>query len=224
MMIISFILAVVPAIIINKIMQRKGLINSDNKKLCRALVIAGMISVFAALGSELLLDEVLCEIYPENTYGYTFFDNFFCTAGSEEGVKFIILMLFAFKSIRINSKFDGAAFGMCVGLGFGVLENIFYSLDGDVTVMILRCIFSVSGHVVYGYIMGEFLQKAKQGKKSFMLFALVIPIIQHGLYDFCLSTEDTMLILLAFVNELFLYKTAKEKIYASLDVFRISIS
>lgn len=83
-----------------------------------------------------------------------------------------------------------------------------------VSVALLRCFFSVPGHIGYGIIMGYFIGLAYKNLKNnnkiyfYMntLFSILIPTIFHGLYDFTLMYGAARLnlfpILLIFVLDL----------------------
>jgi len=144
----------------------------------------------------------------------------------------------------LSAKFQGKALLLCgavpgifVGLGFGVTENLFYALDGDITVMVLRALYSVPGHAMYGLYMGYFLCHAVTGKHLLrnVFLAFMVPMLQHGLYDFSLSSDNTLLMVWCLIYNLLLYLQAFRMldehlpkrvpaIQTSFEVFSTSIS
>lgn len=118
----------------------------------------------------------------------------FCTAAiPEEVCKLFFLYLFIWKSRYFDEYYDGIEYAACVGLGFAGLENIMYVFRGGLDVAISRAIFAVPAHFFFAIFMGYFFAFAKfrPWKKSYYLFwALVVPILLHGIYDFVLMYGD----------------------------------
>jgi len=75
-----------------------------------------------------------------------------------------------------------------VSMGFAFVENIFYVLEGGITVALLRAFTAVPAHATFGIIMGYFIGKAKFDNKPFKwnLIGLSVAILFHGAYDFFL--------------------------------------
>ena len=72
-------------------------------------------------------------------------------------------------------------------------ENILYVSDAGIKIGLLRAITAVPGHVCDGILMGSYLSVAKINQikgnyelsKKYKILSLVIPVITHGIYDFC---------------------------------------
>ncbi len=105
---------------------------------------------------------------------------------AEEGSKFFLFRQTLKKTTCQVSWFDTVAFMVLVGVGFGILENIFYSLEMGLGQAIIRGV--TIGHGCYGFIMGYFYGKAiKTGRKWYYVVAFVLPYLLHAFYDFGLS-------------------------------------
>ncbi|MBO4352139.1 MAG: PrsW family intramembrane metalloprotease, partial [Eggerthellaceae bacterium] len=99
---------------------------------------------------------------------------------------------------EFNYVFDGIVYAVAVALGFAALENVLYVFDGGIEVAISRAIFAVPGHAADGVVMGCFYGLARKyemegykGKAfSHRVMALLFPILEHGIYDFSLSTGN----------------------------------
>ena len=120
----------------------------------------------------------------------SFYTSFFLAAIPEEVAKFIILYFFVWKSKELNHHYDGIVYSVFVSLGFAVIENILYVLEGGLGVAFLRAILSVPGHGLYGVLMGYYFSLARfhegEKRKEFLIKSLLIAIAFHGVYDFLL--------------------------------------
>jgi len=116
----------------------------------------------------------------------------------EEVLKFGAVMAVVFVSKQFNEWYDGILYAMVASLGFATLENIIYVLSLGAVTGFLRFFLSVPAHALFGGIMGFFLSGAKFSKKPFpwLLGALLIPIVLHGLFDAFLVSGKVLIILL----------------------------
>jgi len=116
----------------------------------------------------------------------------------EEVLKFGAVMAVVFISKQFNEWYDGILYAMVASLGFATLENIIYVLSFGAVTGFLRFFLSVPAHALFGGIMGFFLSGAKFSKKPFpwLLGALLIPIMFHGLFDAFLVSGKILIILL----------------------------
>ena len=133
----------------------------------------------------------------------SFHQSFLEAAIPEEIAKFVILYLLIWKSKELNHSYDGIVYSVFVSLGFALIENIMYVLEGGFTVAIVRAIFSVPGHGLFGVMMGYYFSLARfhEGgkRREFLIKSLAIPILFHGAYDFLLfymgaSSENILLV------------------------------
>lgn len=162
-------------------------------------------------------------------YTYSFFEYFIGVALVEELVKFLFLIWITKKNREYNCVFDGLIYAVFVSLGFAAFENVFYVLENGITVGIMRAFLSVPGHMFFGVMMGyyyslwhvtdkaAFIERGliqrgivtprsgifDSGKHKTM--CLLVPVLAHGLYDFCcvIGTGWSIILLLAFV--IFMY-------------------
>ncbi len=167
-----------------------------------------------------------------NTYKvYTACKYFIGVALVEEGVKFLVLFFVTRKNRNFNSLFDGLIYAVFVSLGFAALENVFYVLENGWINALMRAVMSVPGHMFFAVLMGYYYsfwhiyEKAKQQEralkqagivskdavefsgKTYFLLSLLIPVLAHGLYDYCCAIETTVAtgVLCAFVVFLYIY-------------------
>ena len=156
-------------------------------------------------------------------YIYTFLENFFGVALVEEGFKLLFLYFVTRKSRHFNSLFDGMLYAGVVSLGFATLENVMYAFEYGWSTVLMRMVTSVPGHMFFGVIMGYFysfwnvfrnvdkLEKDAISKgmlpaarkkirtKRQMALCLLVPVIGHGFYDFCLSIDKTFFLVVFYI-------------------------
>ena len=125
---------------------------------------------------------------------YLFLTYFVIPGFVEEGVKFRVLRRRTWNEPNFNYRFDGVVYAVFVSLGFAAVENVLYVLTSGFSTAVLRAIFSIPGHAMFGVIMGlsfsqaswaqrhgQREQAAAQQKRAWLL-----PALLHGAYDFLL--------------------------------------
>lgn len=176
-------------------------------KLIGKIVLWGIISTIIAVILELAIEPMLLSIMDEGTVLYVFWENFVGVALIEELCKYFAAKIPTWKNREFDYKYDAIVYTVASAVGFAVFENIFYCIDGGISIAIFRAIVSVPGHVIFGVFMGYFYGCAKYcdahgnvgGRKLYNLAAVLIPTILHGFYDFCLSLDSGWLILIYLV-------------------------
>ncbi len=160
---------------------------------------------------------------------WAFFTNFFGVALIEEGFKFLFMFIVTKNSRHFDELFDGMIYAVFVSLGFATLENILYVFEGGVTVALTRAVMAVPGHMFFAVFMGYYYSmwhlfkladKAEEGYarnglivrreprfryKGYLVLSLVVPVIVHGFYDFCLTVESVLLVLAVLTMMVALY-------------------
>ncbi len=108
----------------------------------------------------------------------------------EESCKFIPLALLLYRKRYFNEHTDGVIYFALAGLGFGVPENILYTLQFGASAGIGRVILTPFFHAAITAIVGYFLVKRKLA--GLTPWGIIVPLgvamILHGLYDFGLSS------------------------------------
>jgi len=176
-------------------------------------------------------------------YIHNFLYYFIGVALVEEGMKFIALLYVTRKSKEYNSYFDGLIYSVFVSLGFAAFENVLYVLSNGFTTAVLRAVLSVPGHMFFAVLMGyhyslwHITEKAQTIERIFMeegiipyqntafpctrdmVKSLLMPILAHGLYDFCcaIGTTWALLALLAFVIFMYIHCFGKIRKMSKAD-------
>ena len=149
----------------------------------------------------------------------SFFMAFFVVGLGEETLKYLVVVLYAFRKPCFNEPFDGIVYAVMVSLGFAAFENIFYVMEGGLSVAVLRMFTAVPMHAAFAVIMGYYIGLSKYYKGTARteksLKGLVYAVLLHGLYDFVLFQDDFPLLgLLIFpliIWAFFLCKRAMNK-------------
>ena len=144
---------------------------------------------------ERALDNVIWYWFGYDYTLYELIENVIGVGLVEETVKLTVFMIFIWKNKEFNFRYDGIVYAVAASLGFAALENVMYVISYGTAISIPRAIFSIPGHAAFAIFMGFFLSRAKhwalRGIGFFtilaLLFAIAIPTIIHGIYDFLLS-------------------------------------
>ncbi len=120
----------------------------------------------------------------ENTIMGSVFQSFIYAAIPEELSKFIFLYIIIWKNRHFDQYYDGIVYAVAVSLGFAWIENIMYVFEYGLETAIVRALFSVPGHGLFGVVMGYFFGLAKLShNKKYLLKAIFYPVILHGVFN-----------------------------------------
>ncbi|OAB46942.1 glutamic-type intramembrane protease PrsW [Paenibacillus antarcticus] len=123
-----------------------------------------------------------------------FVQSFFISAGVEELLKWIVLYYIIYNHVEFDEPYDGIVYAVTVSLGFATVENVMYAWYSHASIgtMFIRALLPVSGHALFGVIMGYYFGRARFSNgvrtKRFLVYSLLIPLLFHGTYDLILST------------------------------------
>jgi RsiW-degrading membrane proteinase PrsW (M82 family) len=117
----------------------------------------------------------------------------------EEACKFIPLALFIYKKRYFNEHTDGVIYFALAGLGFGMPENILYTASFGTKAAMARVVLTPFFHAATTAFVGYFLIKRKLAGQSpwLVIIPVVAAMILHGLYDFGLSSGNTIFIIMS---------------------------
>jgi RsiW-degrading membrane proteinase PrsW (M82 family) len=118
------------------------------------------------------------------------FDAVVLAAVCEELPKWIAF-LFIYRWNEFDEPLDGVVYGVALALGFATVENILCVVRDGLGTGVLRAIFAVPAHALFGAVMGFYVGRAKFGApgraRRLVAFALVAAVALHGAYDFILQ-------------------------------------
>ncbi len=221
--------AVIPAIWLLIKVYRADRLEPEPPGLILRLVLMGALSTgLAALGEELGA-RLLGSFLEEGTVLYALIYFFAVVGLCEEGSKYLLLRSQTWRSPEFNCRFDGVVYAVSVSLGFALWENVGYVLRFGLGTAALRAVPAVPGHACFGVFMGVWYGSAKRaalagdGARSGAdrVFAVLVPLLLHGLYDFiaCLTGNVSELWFIGFVIVLFLLSLRKVRVTAADDHF-----
>ena len=158
-------------------------------------VLLGAVSAVVAGVVEVALGHVLPS--PQGILPAAIEKGVLLAAVPEEAVKVALIAAIALRSRQFDEPMDGVVYGTAVGLGFAMLENLFYVFGAEnwQSVAAVRGVLSVPLHGAFGAIAGAYIARARftgilgSGRGTHWrrprLFALawLIPTVLHGTFD-----------------------------------------
>ena len=204
--------AVIPAVLLLFMVYKSDRLEKESWRILRRLVVAGVLSTLIAQVAERIGTGILSARVAEDTTLYNVILYFVIVALSEEGAKYLLLRLFSWKNAEFNCQYDGVVYAVFVSLGFALWENISYVLSYGFSTAILRAFTAIPGHACFGVFMGLFYGRARREKnlghdgaaKALNVFAVLVPALLHGAYDYIASMESSSdLYFIIFVAVLF---------------------
>ena len=214
------IIAILPVYLIGLYIYNKDT-EKESKKLLIKLFVFGIISCIPAIILEITIGSFFGNEANMNIIT-TFFYVFISIAFIEEICKWLFIYIISYNNKEFNHIYDAIVYCVFLSLGFAAFENIFYTLDGGFKIAFLRAISAVPGHACFAIAMGNYIGIAKmqyfnnnkKAEKRNLILSIIIPIILHGLYDYCLFTENIvfLLIFLVILVGIYIYgiKTVKK--------------
>lgn len=111
----------------------------------------------------------------------------------EEFSKWFFLLFVAYRHSDFDHHYDGIIYGVAVSLGFATIENIIFLFQNGIQIAMLRAIFPVSSHGLFGIIMGFYMGKAKfrtTRSRWCLGLGLLIPVGLHTVYDYIITVKE----------------------------------
>ena len=191
--------AVIPAVALLVYVYKVDRLEKEPKGLLGILILQGIISTSLAAFAERIGVRLLSEIMSTDTLLYQILFNFVVVGLSEEGFKYLLLHRRTWDSPDFNCQFDGVVYAVFVSLGFALWENIDYVVMYGFSAALLRAVTAIPGHACFGVFMGAWYGLAKAHERHghpeycrvSKRFALLCPVLLHGLYDFIAVMDKT---------------------------------
>ena len=207
-------LAVLPSIILGWIIWKNDKVEKEPGGLLIGLFFCGIGSIIVTLilsGFVYLIP--MCNPEEGTTLFQLFFGVFIGIALVEEFSKWIFVKLVTWKNKAFTHIYDAVVYAVFVSLGFATLENILYVVNGGISVAIMRALLAVPLHTFCGVFMGYYYGLAKQSEinkrkdlvNKNLFLSLLVPVLIHGFYDYCLITGEPILVLIFFAFVILIY-------------------
>ena len=152
----------------------------------RRVAIAGALSVIPVAIVEMVL---IALAPPLDGYAAAAYFGFVVAGLTEETAKALCVLLFVYKRPEFDERFDGITYATRAGLGFALVENVFYLVQQDtaqgfLATFGLRAILAIPLHASCAAMMGHCLamrrfDRTGPGLAGGLLWAVLL----HGAYD-----------------------------------------
>lgn len=218
------ILAIIPIALILFLTYKRDK-NKEPLFLLIQLFILGILSSLLVMAISLGLEKILPFMNrsdPKNiTFIGTILYSFVGVALVEEVCKWIMVNFRAYNINDFDEMYDIIIYAVFVSLGFAFFENILYVLKAQKVITALtRAISAIPGHAGYAIFMGYYLglakkQQAKGNKakeKEYKILSIFMPTLLHGIYDYCVFSGLTILLLIFILFIIFLYIVSIKKL------------
>jgi RsiW-degrading membrane proteinase PrsW (M82 family) len=190
------------------------------RKLLVKAFLAGMLSVTVLLIAEYI--STLLGLNELRSLKRTVFYSFITIAGSAELGKFLVFKYFILPEKVVDKPIHGITFSIMVALGFASAALFFFMIDPfgtrDMYPTTLYAFVFVPANLLFSVVMGFFLGMAKFLKVHvvYSLIALTGAAFFHGVFNFCLFTNDFKLLsLLAFGSTTIVFILALKAVYTN---------
>lgn len=235
MVTILLVAACLPSVVLLWYVYQKDRAEKEPFSLLAKLFGLGCLSCLPAVILEMILPSF--NVFAEGSVAYLFVENYLVVGLAEELSKFMMLYLMTSKNKNFNCLFDGVIYAVVVSLGFATLENILYVFQYGLSNALVRAVTAVPGHMFDGVLMGYFytfwhlykncsvveknyvqmglidsLVPPKTKPETYLALTLIVPIAAHGTYDFLVSFDNGLALLLFFAFLIFLYIFCFKKI------------
>ena len=122
----------------------------------------------------------------------------------EEGAKLItFFLLLPLIKNEMNEPTDGPIYMACIGLGFSLIENVFYALNSEMpwTILSLRLVTATPMHISFSIFMGVaiYYHLFKQSNVKAICVSYMFASLIHGLYDVAIFSGIGLIFIFVFV-------------------------
>ncbi len=188
--ILSFILAAAPALLLVRYYYRQDRGRPEPKRLVIKIFLFGVVAAFVAIPLEMLMS-VFQGLFAGFPLLYILFKAFIVAALVEEYLKLTIVRLFAYRNPKFDEIMDGVVYTVMASLGFACMENILYVTGGSLWTALSRAVTAIPLHATASGLMGYYVGLAKfasspELERALMNRGLRTAIFIHGTYDFLL--------------------------------------
>ncbi|MHC4131072.1 MAG: PrsW family intramembrane metalloprotease [Planctomycetota bacterium] len=187
---ISFLMAVIPSVLLVCYYYRQDSIKPEPKGLIIKIFLLGIASVVPVIFLEFLAS-LFNQLFTWSPVLFYLVRAFVVAGLCEEFIKLCVVKRFAYNHVYFDEVMDGIVYAVVASLGFACMENIMYVMGSNIQVAVIRAVTAVPMHSFCSGLMGYYIGKAKfagskKQERAFFYKGLGIAVFLHGLYDFCL--------------------------------------
>lgn len=114
----------------------------------------------------------------------------------EEFLKFCAVYFTVYRDEEFDEPVDGIIYAVSAALGFAMVENVLYVLEGGIAVGIIRAIASVPAHAlfssIWGYTLGLAKFRPKKDRPFLIAAGLAGAMLFHGIFNLMASTSEML--------------------------------
>lgn len=179
----------------------------------------------------IIIESILMRLNIWSGYSYYLYVAFIVAGFTEEGLKAIILIPLLLKEKNFTEKLDGIVYSVFLSLGFATVENIIYVVFENSSIAfevgITRGVISIPTHIMFGITMGYYISKYKFSsnkikRREYLLMAVLVPILLHGIFDFILMIKYRWCIAVFVIYTILLWKMNLDKLDYYINKSKIS--
>jgi RsiW-degrading membrane proteinase PrsW (M82 family) len=165
----------------------------------RAFLVGAAATVPAYLGARALARAASLEWLALGGLPARAFEGFVLAGAVEEAAKWLGFIAAVYPSRELDEPLDGVVYGVALALGFATVENVLCVVRDGLRVGLLRALFAVPAHALFGATMGFYFGRAKLGRGRLqerpvtageragrLALAFFVAALFHGAYDFSL--------------------------------------
>lgn len=227
MMILTFIIAIIPTIVLGYFIYKKDILEKEPIGLLSLLFISGVILTLPASSIEQLLLPFIEKITDPTMYNLVL--SFVGISLVEEGCKALLTYEICWKNKNFNHIYDAIVYSVFTSLGFATLENILYVMIFGIDAALLRAVVSVPAHAFFGVSMGYYMGNAKSAQHRYknnqknknIILSILVPILMHGIFDFLLLTNSESMVIIFFIFVFFMYVISYLKVKKHSENFSV---
>lgn len=190
---------VIPALVAMWFVDRLDRKRPEPPRLRRMAAFLGMVSVIPALIIGILLSRnVGSQLGSAITYQGASFNSFIIAAAVEEACKIGVILWILYGHPELDERMDGIVYACRAGLGFALVENVFYlmsevTLAGQLTTWILRALLAVPGHAMWTGMIGAMAASRRfDGRGLGILGGYLLAVAFHGAYDLTIFVQQPL--------------------------------
>lgn len=223
-----FLIATIPIIIMTSIIYFLDK-EKEPKKLLILLFGSGILACILSSLTITKLGNLFPILSTETSYLNNIelmFSVFVGTALIEELSKWIMTYFISYNNKYFDELYDMVVYSAFVALGFAYIENLFYVFNTGIITGLYRGILAVPCHACTGIFMGYYLGISKlhsllNDKKNmlkYVLLSIIYPILIHGIYDYCLLTNNALFLVIFQAFVIIMYNYSLKKVRRLLKV------
>lgn len=181
-----------PALLIVILVDRFDVRGDEPRWLLRRAALLGALVVLPVLAVELLLALAGAPVRSDDAWTLAA-SSLLVVAVPEELGKAACLAWLLARRLEFESRRDGLRYGARVGLGFALVENVYYGfLVGEAGSFVLlvaaRTVLTVPMHAVWGAMIGDGAARRRlDGDGPGIIGGAAVAALGHGLFDFGLG-------------------------------------